>query len=68
MDATQWFTLGAAICTALAWLALRRPTALLFIVLATFAVGPQWVFAQSASPTLLAWAIPRRCCCSLRPC
>jgi O-antigen ligase len=58
MDATQWFTLGAAVCAALAWLALRRPTALLLIVLATFAVGPQWVFAASASPTFLAWAIP----------
>jgi hypothetical protein len=31
---------------------------LLWLVLATFAVGPQWVFADSASPALLAWAMP----------
>jgi len=34
------------------------PDRLLWLVLATFAVGPQWVFADSASPALLAWAMP----------
>jgi hypothetical protein len=48
---------GRSGCALLPWLALRRPTALLWLVLATFAVGPQWVFADSASPALLAWAM-----------
>ena len=58
MGVAHWFALGAAFCAILAWLALRRPTELLWLVLATFAVGPQWVFADSASPVLLAWAMP----------
>jgi O-antigen ligase len=58
MDGALWLAVGAAICGALAWLALRRPTMLLLIVLATLAVGPQWVFAEGGSPALLAWAMP----------
>lgn len=58
MDGAQSLAVGAAVCAVLAWLALHRPTALLLIVLATFAVGPQWVFGQGVSPTLLAWAMP----------
>ena len=49
---------GCSRCAVLAWLALRRPTVLPWLVLATFAVGPQWIFAKSASPALLAWAMP----------
>lgn len=55
---TAWFALGAAACAILTWLALRRATALLLIVLATFAVGPQWLLADGASPALVAWLIP----------
>jgi O-antigen ligase len=58
MGVTHWFVLGAAGCAILAWLALRRPTALLWLVLATFCVAPQWVLADSAAPALLAWAMP----------
>jgi teichuronic acid biosynthesis protein TuaE len=58
MGGAHWLTLGAVLCTVLAWLALRRPTALLLIVLTTFAIGPQWVLAEGASPDFLAWAMP----------
>jgi O-antigen ligase len=58
MAAAHWLALGAVLCAVLPWLALRRPTVLLWLVLATFAVGPQWVFADSAAPALLAWAMP----------
>jgi O-antigen ligase len=58
MGVAHWFALGAAVCAVLAWLAQRRPTVLLWLALATFAVGPQWIFADSASPALLAWAMP----------
>jgi O-antigen ligase len=58
ISGAQGLAAGAALCALLAWLALRRPTALLMIVLATFAVGPQWLLAEGGSPTLLAWAMP----------
>jgi O-antigen ligase len=58
MAAAHWLALGAAACAVFAWLALRHPSALLLLVLATFAIGPQWVLADSASAGLLAWAIP----------
>jgi O-antigen ligase len=58
MGVVHWFALGAAVCAVLAWLALRRPTILLWLVLATFALGPQWILAGRASPALLAWAMP----------
>ena len=54
----HWTVLSTAGGAGLAWLALRRPTALLCLVLATFCVGPQWVFAERAAPALLAWAMP----------
>ena len=57
MGGAHWLALGA-VSTVLAWLALRRPTDLLLVVLATFAVGPQWAFADGVSPTVLAWAMP----------
>jgi hypothetical protein len=41
-----------------AWLAWRRPTLLAWVVLATFAAGPQWLLADQVSPEILAWAGP----------
>ena len=38
-------TLGGAAGAALGWLGWRRPSALLAIVLASFAIGPQWILA-----------------------
>jgi O-antigen ligase len=58
MSVAHWFALGAAVCAVLAWLAARRPTVLLWLVLATFALGPHWILADRASPALLAWAMP----------
>ncbi|HLT01315.1 MAG TPA: O-antigen ligase family protein [Geminicoccaceae bacterium] len=56
--AIHWLALCAGVGALLAWLAFRRPSALLGLVLATFAIGPQWVLAHSAPPGLLAWAMP----------
>jgi O-antigen ligase len=58
MGAAHWFVVGAAVCALPAWFALRRPTVLLGIVLATFAVGPHWILAERVAPALLAWAMP----------
>jgi O-antigen ligase len=58
MVALFWIVLGAATLALMAWLGLRRPTVLVWVVLATFAVGPQWLLAGRVSPQLLAGAIP----------
>jgi O-antigen ligase len=58
MEAASSIALGAAALAVVAWLAWRRPTMLLWIVLATFAVGPQWILAGDLSPEILAWATP----------
>jgi O-antigen ligase len=51
-------TLGAAAGAALGWLGWRRPSALLAIVLASFAIGPQWILASYLPRSLLALALP----------
>jgi O-antigen ligase len=51
-------TLGAAAGAALGWLGWRRPGALLAIVLASFANGPQWILAGYLPRSLLALALP----------
>ncbi|MGH6898684.1 MAG: O-antigen ligase family protein [Geminicoccaceae bacterium] len=53
-----WIALGSATLVLMAWLGLRRPTVLVWVVLATFAVGPQWILAGDVAPELLAAAIP----------
>jgi len=58
MVTMPWIALGCAALLVVAWLALRRPTILVWVVLATFAVAPQWVFAGEVSPALLAAATP----------
>jgi O-antigen ligase len=58
MAAAFWIALGAGALALVAWLGLRRPTILAWVVLATFAVGPQWLLAGRVSPELLAGAIP----------
>jgi hypothetical protein len=58
MVAVPWIALGSATLMLIAWLGLRRPTVLVWIVLATFAVGPQWLLAGQVSPQLLAGAVP----------
>jgi hypothetical protein len=58
MVPAPWIALGCAALLVVAWLALRRPTILVWIVLATFAVAPQWVLAGEVSPVLLAAATP----------
>lgn len=51
-------TLGGAAGVALGWLGWRRPAALLAIVLASFAIGPQWILAGYLPRSLLALALP----------
>jgi O-antigen ligase len=51
-------TLGGAAGAALGWLGWRRPSALLAIVLASFAIGPQWILAGYLPRSLLALALP----------
>jgi O-antigen ligase len=58
MVTVPWIALGGAALLAVAWLALRRPTILVWLALATFAVGPEWVLAGEVSPALLAAARP----------
>ena len=58
MVAMPWIALGSATLVVMAWLGFRRPTALVWVVLATFAVGPQWLLAGQISPQLLAGAVP----------
>ncbi|MGH6905655.1 MAG: O-antigen ligase family protein [Geminicoccaceae bacterium] len=58
MVAALWIALGGATLALMAWLGFRRPTALVWVVLATFAVGPQWLLAGQVSPQLLAGAVP----------
>jgi O-antigen ligase len=58
MVPAPWIALRCAALLVVAWLALRRPTILVWIVLATFAVAPQWVLAGEVSPVLLAAATP----------
>ena len=58
MLALPWIVLGGATLALMAWLGLRRPTVLAWVVLASFAVGPQWLLAGRVSPQLLAGAIP----------
>ena len=58
MVAVPWIALGSATLVVMAWLGLRRPTVLVWVVLATFAVGPQWLLAGQVSPQLLAGAVP----------
>jgi O-antigen ligase len=58
MGGAPWLAVGAAGAAVLAWLALRRPTVLLLSVLATLAVGPQWLLADGALGALGAWAMP----------
>jgi O-antigen ligase len=58
MVALPWIVPGGATLALIAWLGLRRPTVLVWLVLATFAVGPQWLLAGRVSPQLLAGAIP----------
>jgi O-antigen ligase len=50
--------LAAAAGVALAWLGWRRPGALLTTVLASFAIGPQWVLENYVRAGLLALATP----------
>ena len=50
--------LGAAACVACGWLGWRRPGALLALVLASFAIGPQWVLADHLPKAVLAPALP----------
>jgi O-antigen ligase len=57
--AAAWVLGGGAATVALtAWLAARRPTWLLGLVLATFATGPEWILAAHAPASLLAWSTP----------
>ena len=58
MVTIPWIALGCAALLLVAWLALRRPTVLVWVVLATFAIAPQWVLAGEVSPALLAAATP----------
>jgi O-antigen ligase len=51
-------TLGGAAGVALGWLGWRRPAAFLAIVLASFAIGPQWILAGYLPRSLLALALP----------
>jgi O-antigen ligase len=51
-------SLGVALCVACGWLGRRRPGALLAVVLASFAIGPQWVLAGYLPKTVLALALP----------
>jgi O-antigen ligase len=50
--------IGAGALLACAWLGRRWPTAFLAIVLASFAVGPEWVLARHLPNRLLLLAIP----------
>ena len=50
--------IGAGAAVALGWLGRRWPTAFLSCVLASFAIGPQWVLTGYLSHDLLALAIP----------
>jgi hypothetical protein len=50
--------IGAGAALALGWLGRRWPTAFLSCVLASFAIGPQWVLTGYLSHDLLALAIP----------
>ncbi len=50
--------IGAGALLACAWLRRRWPTALLAIVLASFAVGPEWVLARYLPGRLLLLAVP----------
>jgi O-antigen ligase len=45
-------------CVACVWLGSRRPGTLLAIVLASFAIGPQWVLAGYLPKAVLALALP----------
>ena len=47
-----------AACVACGWLGWRRPGTLLAIVLASFAIGPQWVLAGYLPKAVLALALP----------
>jgi len=51
-------TLGGAAGAALGWLGWRRPSTLLAIMLASCAIGPQWILAGYLPRSLLALALP----------
>jgi O-antigen ligase len=58
MDLRIALPLGLVACAALGWLGWRRPGALLALVLASLAVGPQWVLAGYLPRAQLALALP----------
>jgi len=58
MAGPLWIALGGVALAVVAWLGLRRPTILAWAVLASFAVGPQWILAGRVAPELLAAATP----------
>jgi O-antigen ligase len=58
MNLALAIALGGAAGAALAWLGWRWPSALLAIVLASFAIGPQWILAGYLPRSLLALALP----------
>jgi O-antigen ligase len=58
MAGPLWIALGSVALAVVARLGLRRPTILACAVLATFALGPQWILAGRVAPELLAAAAP----------
>lgn len=58
MDQGLALAIGAATGGVLAWLGWRRPGGLLALVLASFAVGPQWVLARYLPKAVLGLALP----------
>jgi O-antigen ligase len=58
MDPAIALPLGVAACVACGWLGWRRPGALLALVLASLAIGPQWVLADYLPQAVLALALP----------
>ena len=58
MDLGITLSLCVAACVACGWLGRRRPGTLLALVLASFAIGPQWVLAGYVPKAVLALALP----------